>query len=138
MHFKMSRHLDEDPTGLCIIITIETARRLICEGKRPWFLWFQEWMDDGDGTLSTRPLRPLLYDSRFEMGGHRVCCCSEMAYDPFIGSPTLLVDYSRKAFGEDILVREDTRKERRMIADITSKGDFSSMCRYLNLSFDCS
>ena len=51
-------------------------------------------------------LVPIIFKGKIEpWGAHQVCCCNGLAFDPILGFPIAIKDYTRAVFGEEISMR---------------------------------
>lgn len=82
-------------------LAIEVARRLLNDGKIPYIVAFIEENNQEDAE-TYRHFSPLLYQNQVVWWCHHVCCSGDMTYDPFLGKPIPIEQYSEFAFGEKI------------------------------------
>ncbi len=87
--------------------------------------------------MVTKPIKPVLHDILVEMGAYWVCCDGYVMYDPLVGIPVYMSDFDDRTFDEYISVRFNTEKERSAIDEIFRFVDYSSMCQYFGLTFNC-
>jgi hypothetical protein len=86
----------------CSLIAIDIARILLAEGKKPKLVLISG---------KTGLLKPIQYGGRVSWGGHTVCVCEGLAYDPMIGRPLPINEYIRQAFGSDVEVKTTISEE---------------------------
>ena len=76
---------------------------LIAIEIKPYIMIVSE--DVYKGGISSRVLEPLLYRGKVRWGAHQVCCCDGQAFDPILGKPIAIEDYTKAAFGVDIRMK---------------------------------
>jgi len=86
----------------CTLIAIDIAKILLSEGKKPEIIFVTGKRIDNPHIIASESLRPTQYSGKISWGGHVVCACEGMIYDPMIGEPVQTEDYAHKAFGGDI------------------------------------
>ena len=88
----------------CTLIACEVAKIFLKEGKTPYIVKIKENEKRG-GWVHNKILRPVLFGGRVTWRTHHVCCYNGIAYDPMLGEPVSLNEYTLKAFGENIQVK---------------------------------
>lgn len=101
----------------CMVVAYQTAEKLIADGKDPFIVIFSEIINEG-GIVHAKSIEPLIYGGRISWGAHMVCCAGDMTYDPMLGVPVSLEEYSFRAFGENISMKIgwDCAKTREVLA----------------------
>ena len=99
----------------CAVIAADIAKILIKDGKKPTIVSITGKRIDNPHIIASEPLEPVQYEGRVSWGGHTVCVCEGMVYDPMIGRPLPIEEYAHEAFGTDIkmktMVAEDKIEE---------------------------
>jgi len=85
----------------CGLITVEIVELLLREGKKPYIMKVHE-DEHRNGFIHSKRLAPKIYEGRIHWGAHQVCCCDGMAYDPILGKPISIKEYTKAVFDEDI------------------------------------
>ena len=86
------------PNQVCAHIALEVARELLDSGVAPRIMK----VEGRDENNRQREIRPLLYGGDEVWYCHYVCCDEKFAYDPIVGCPVELSDYTEKVFGEEL------------------------------------
>ena len=86
----------------CSLIAVDIAKMLLEEGKRPEIVSITGKRIDNPNIIVHEPLKPVQYEGRVSWGGHTVCVCDGLVYDPMIGRPLPIEEYAHKAFGADV------------------------------------
>jgi len=98
----------------CGLIANALAKLLIEAGKEPYIMLVTEDVHK-NGFVYTKDLEPLIYNGNVSWGSHLVCCCENVAFDPMIGNPVNIDQYTQIVFGElihmGIAVSKDKLKE---------------------------
>ena len=79
----------------CSLIAVDIAKILLNEGKKSEIVFIT-------GKNANESLGPKQYNGRVSWGGHVVCVCEGMIYDPMIGKPLLIEEYINEAFDSEI------------------------------------
>jgi hypothetical protein len=93
----------------CVTHAMAVAERLHAAGRAPWIGRIRHVTTRGED-LFHEPLIPLRFRSSC-WNTHYVCCCDGNAYDPILGQPVRLPDYTRAVFGHEIDVAEHLSPE---------------------------
>jgi len=95
--------LKHDYREPCTFIALKMGKRLIALGKFP------------DIRRVSHPnhklLVPLQYKGKVKWGGHLVCCCDSMIYDPILPNPVSIENYCRRVFGEELEMKIELSTE---------------------------
>jgi hypothetical protein len=95
---------------ICGLVASDVAEILLKEGKNPSIIMVEGKLLQ-DSFVNTEPLRPVQYKGRVSWGGHVVCICEGLVYDPMMGRPLPIESYGYEAFGTDVrmktLISED-------------------------------
>lgn len=102
----------------CTLIALEVAELLLAEGKNPEIRTMAEDIST-ERYVHPKTLRPLLYEGRVEWYAHQVCCAEDIAYDPLVGRPVPVQEYSRTVFGEDVTMKTSMTPEKVRTAVLT-------------------
>ena len=86
----------------CSLIAIDIARMLLREGRKPAIVMVTGKKREDESIVANKPLVPSRDEGRVVWGGHVICTCDGLAYDPMIGGVISLADYPNKAFGAEI------------------------------------
>lgn len=100
----------------CGLIAVDIAKMLLQEGKRPSLVSIRGKRVANPDIVANEPLIPVQYGGRVQWGGHIVCVCEGVVYDPMIGEPLPLATYAQEAFGADVDMETDVDEDR--IADL--------------------
>jgi|GEM_PF-1720004 len=94
----------------CAAIAYDIAGLLLLEGKKPTIVSV-EGKTDNPRIRHNAPLVPIRYKGAVTWGGHQICVCGSLVYDPMVGEPVHIEEYPNVAFGTDVdmetLVSED-------------------------------
>ena len=85
----------------CGLIAIDLAKLFIAFGKEPYIMKVSEYIHK-NGSIHSKSLNPLVYEDRVSWGAHQVCCCGDEAFDPIVGKPISINQYTQTVFGESI------------------------------------
>jgi hypothetical protein len=92
----------------CGQIAADIAALLLRSGMHPHI---EEVCDREDNHMNRRALVPEIYNGKITWGGHQVCCCQGLAFDPLLGQPIAIEDYTEAVFGKDIELRVSKSEE---------------------------
>lgn len=85
----------------CSLVAIDIAKMLLKEGKKPELIFITgKCIENSPNNYEA--LKPVQYEGRISWGGHMVCACDGLVYDPMIGEPLPIEEYAHKAFGADV------------------------------------
>lgn len=87
--------------GDCLAIARDIARLLLEEQRQPFIALLVRKEVRGELKFYG-PLSPKKYLGRVTWTKHYVCCCDGQVYDPMLGEPAPLEEYSQKVFGLEI------------------------------------
>ncbi len=85
----------------CGYIALDIAKLLLESGYRPYIMEAKQEVQDNN-FLKVIPLVPKIYKGRVKWSVHQVCCCKGLAFDPVIGKPVKISEYTKEIFGEKI------------------------------------
>lgn len=85
----------------CWLIAIDIAKLFIASGKEPYIMKiFEEFYENG--FIHSKNLKPLVYKDQVTWWYHEVCCYRNDVFDPIIGNPVKINEYTQIIFGESI------------------------------------
>ena len=95
----------------CVTHAARVAELLLHEGKSPWIGRIRDRRDNFVGPLIPKRFGDLTWNT------HYVACAGRDVYDPIVGSPVDVSEYTRVVFGRDIDVatRCDEAETRRLL-----------------------
>ncbi len=96
----------------CGLIAIDIARLLLKEAKQPSIMSVNGKRVDNPAIIANEPLVPVQYNGRVKWGGHTVCVCDGLVYDPMIGKPVSIEQYAHEAFGAEIEMKITVTEDR--------------------------
>lgn len=85
----------------CGHIALDIAKLLLESEYKPYIMEAKQEVQDDD-FLKVIPLVPKIYKGRVKWSAHQVCCCNKLAFDPVIGKPVKISEYTKEIFGEKI------------------------------------
>ena len=97
---------------ICQALAVEVGERLLAEGKAPEIRRLNA--DYAKNTpASSHGLIPVMFKNKWREGwiSHQVCCEGGLVYDPLLGKPVEIKDYSMLMFGRDISLDELIRTD---------------------------
>ena len=89
---------DEQHSEHCGLIAADLAKLFIASGKEPYIMKVSEDLHE----IHFKSLEPLVYEGRVSWGAHQVCCYEDKAFDPIVGKPINISQYTQTVFGESI------------------------------------
>jgi hypothetical protein len=90
------------------VIALKVAERLISEGERPEIsLVYEERLNPGSATEVVQ-FTPNILGEDTSWLTHTVCTTQTHAYDPLIGEPIAIEDYTGFLFDEEIKMKVET------------------------------
>jgi hypothetical protein len=91
--------------GDCVTHACALARLLIGEGQEPWIGRIRDVTPTGRG-LYYGPLIPIRFSGPGKpvWNTHYVCCAGPDAFDPIIGKPVPVEQFSSTVFGRNLMV----------------------------------
>jgi hypothetical protein len=100
---QASAAIEERYSGDCLQQAKKILAIFVAEGREAWIGRLRKTEKRGDTTMHW-PLIPLRFRGRSAptWTTHYVCCSGELAYDPLVGHPIPLSEFSRAVFGEEI------------------------------------
>lgn len=96
-----------DDTESCTIIASAVAFRLLQEGKEPFLVEVTK----KDKSPEKTTIHPALYGGRIAWGGHITCCCGVVIFDPLIGKPVRIKEFTKSAFLEEVELKPTFSRE---------------------------
>ena len=106
---------DSNYAESCGLIAVDIARMLLQEGKKPSIFSVRGKRVADPGIIANEPLVPVQYGGRVRWGGHTVCVCEGLVYDPMFSEPISVEMYAHEAFGTDIEMKTTVAEDK--IAD---------------------
>jgi hypothetical protein len=102
-----SDYRDQDGNAeACVLLARDVARLLVQQGKRPTILSIAGKLLPGS-KINSEALIPIQYReaAKVSWGGHFVCACDGLIYDPMLGEPVAIDAYSQRAFGAETQIK---------------------------------
>lgn len=93
--------LNNDYRAACGLIAWEIAEMFIAAGESPTTIFFSKDINDGI-VITSEPLFPLIFQGRVKWGSHEVAVNRGLVYDPILGYPVRINEYSQLVFGKEI------------------------------------
>lgn len=91
---------DEDGyMAACSLVAFDVAEELLAAGRLPQLLSVRGIPIRMGGWIGSETLVPLPFRGSIEWGGHVVCECDGLAYDPMLARPVPVAEYAESAFG---------------------------------------
>ena len=89
----------------CVVFALEIANILLAEGKKPEIFTIEKG-------IFSRKLNPIQYKGKVRWNRQNVCCAEGFAYDPVIGKPVYVEDYSLIMFGRKFEMKRNEKMEK--------------------------
>jgi hypothetical protein len=114
----------------CALIALDIADLLVADGQEPYVVRLVGNDVIENGFTHAKNLTPRIYEGRVSWEAHLVCVCDGLIFDPMLGQPVSLEEYSRKVFGEDIKTKIllSPKMTRELSIDLDLRRDFERTC----------
>ncbi len=86
----------------CSLIAVDVAKLILEDGGSPQLLAIRGKIIKTDAYIANETLVPRRYKGRVKWGGHTVCECKDIIYDPMVGSPLDRSTYLRDTFQNEV------------------------------------